>query len=51
MSEKKKFSPLMNVRVLYVLEDKISKKKFPSACLFVCLSVCLAVRGLLLWTQ
>ena len=42
MSEKKSLV-LMNVHVLYVLEYKTSKKKF--------LSVCLSVRGLLLWTQ
>ena len=37
MSEKQKKSPLLtNVHVLYVLEDKISKKKLPSFCLSVC---------------
>ena len=43
MREKKSLL-LMNVHVLYVLEDKTSKKNFrPSVCLFVCLSVCLFV--------
>ena len=41
---KKKNSLLLtNVHVLYVLEDKTSKKKFPSVCLYV--------RGLFMWTQ
>ena len=35
MSEKKKFSPLDECSVLYVLEDKTSKKKFPSVYLSV----------------
>ena len=43
MSGKKNSLLSVNVHVLYVLEDKTSKKKFPS--------VCLSVRGLLLWTQ
>ena len=42
MSEKKNSRLLTNFHVLYVLEDKTSKKN-PS--------VCLSVRGLLLWTQ
>ena len=58
---------LTNVHVLYVLEDKTSKKKIPSVCLYVglsvclsvclyvclsvCLSGCLYVRGLFMWTQ
>ena len=44
MSEKKNSLLLTNVHVLYVLEDKTSNKKFPSVCLAVCLSGCLAVR-------
>ena len=40
MSEKKKNSLLLtNVQVLYVLEDKTSEKKFPSACLSGCLAI------------
>ena len=38
---------LTNVHVLYVLEDKTSKKKFPCVCLSICPSGCLAVRT---WT-
>ena len=36
-----------HVHVLYVLEDKTSKKKFPSVCLSVCLSIRTYVRT---WT-
>ena len=43
MSEKKNSLLLTNVHDLYVLEDKTSKKKFPS----VCLSGCTYVRT---WT-
>ena len=43
MSEKKNSLLLTNVHVLYVLEDKTSKKKI-SVCLSVCLSSSLAVR-------
>ena len=39
MSEKKNSLLLMNVHVLYVLEDKTSTKKFPSVCLAVYLYV------------
>ena len=44
MSEKKNSLLLTNVHILYVLEDKTSKKNFR---LSVCLSGCLAVRT---WT-
>ena len=47
MSEKKNSLLLTNVHDLYVLEDKISKKKFPSVCLSVCLFVWMYVRT---WT-
>ena len=48
MREKKNSLHLTNVHIMYVLEDKTSRKNFR---LSVCLSVCLSVRGLLLWTQ
>ena len=48
MSEKKNCLLLTNVHVLYVLEDKTSKKKFR---LSVCLVVWLYVSGLFMWTQ
>ena len=38
MSKNKNSLLLMNVHVLYVLEDT-SRKKIPSVCLFVCLAV------------
>ena len=48
MSEKKKNSLLLkNVYDFYVLEDKTSKKKFPSVCLSICLDVWMYVRT---WT-
>ena len=47
MSEKKNSLLLTNVYDFYVLEDKTSQKKFPS----VCLSGCMYVRGLFMWTQ
>ena len=48
MSEKKNYLLLMNVHVLYVLEDKTSKKNFRlPVYVYVCLSVCLFVRT---WT-
>ena len=40
VSEKKNPLLLTNVHVLYVLEEKTSKKKY--FCLFVCLAVCLS---------
>ena len=47
MSEKKNSLLLTNVYDFYVLEDKTSKKKFPSVCLSVCLDVWMYVRT---WT-
>ena len=44
MSEKKNSLLLTNVHDLYVLELKVSQKKFPSVSLSVCPSGCLDVR-------
>ena len=48
MSEKQNSLLLTNVHVLYVLEDKISKKNFRPS---VRLVVWLYVRELFMWTQ